>query len=66
MPSVGKAELKAPISDAAISNHLIHYQNVAYRIGKSYEVCTETGKIFDREAMKLWGREYQPGWEPVL
>jgi predicted dehydrogenase len=62
----GKAELKAPISDAAISNHLIHYQNVAYRIGKSYEVCTETGKIFDREAMKLWGREYQPGWEPVL
>ena len=62
----GKAELKAPISDAAISNHLIHYQNVAYRIGKSYEVCTETGRIFDREAMKLWGREYQPGWEPVL
>lgn len=62
----GKAELKAPISDAAISNHLIHYQNIAYRVGKSIEVCTETGHIFDRDAMKLWGREYEPGWEPVL
>ncbi len=62
----GKAEPKAPIHDGAISNHLINYQNVAYRIGKSFEVCTETGRIFDREAMKLWGREYEPGWEPVL
>lgn len=62
----GKAGLKAPISDAAISNHLIHYQNLAYRTGKSFEVCTETGIIFDRDAMKLWGREYEPGWEPVL
>jgi predicted dehydrogenase len=62
----GKAEAKAPIHDGAISNHLINYQNVAYRIGKSFEVCTETGRIFDREAMKLWGREYEPGWEPVL
>jgi predicted dehydrogenase len=62
----GKAEAKAPIHDGAISNHLINYRNVAYRIGKSFEVCTETGRIFDREAMKLWGREYEPGWEPVL
>ena len=62
----GKDKLKAPISDAALSNHLIHYQNLAYRTGKSFEVCTETGKIFDRDAMKLWGRDYEPGWEPVL
>jgi len=62
----GTEQPRSPISDGAISNHLIHYQNVAYRIGKSFEVDTETGKIFDREAMKLWGREYAPGWEPVL
>lgn len=62
----GKAELTAPIQDAVYSNHLINYQNVAYLTGKSLDVCTETGKIFDREAMKYWGREYEPGWEPVL
>lgn len=62
----GTEQPRSPISDGAISNHLIHYQNVAYRIGKSFEVDTETGKIFDRDAMKLWGREYAPGWEPVL
>jgi predicted dehydrogenase len=62
----GKAEPKAPIHDAALSNHLINYVNVAYRIGKPFDVCTETGRIFDRDAMKIWGRDYEPGWVPVL
>ena len=25
-----------------------------------------TGRIFDRDAMKLWSRSYEPGWEPKL
>jgi hypothetical protein len=45
---------------------LANYANIAYRIGKPFEVDTETGRIFDREGMKLWKRTYEPGWEPVI
>jgi predicted dehydrogenase len=62
----GKEIPRSPISEGALSNHLINYINVAYRIGKPFDVCTKTGQMFDRDAMKLWGREYEPGWEPVL
>ncbi|MFY0653402.1 MAG: Gfo/Idh/MocA family oxidoreductase [Cyclobacteriaceae bacterium] len=60
----GKAELTSPIEQGAISQHLTHYANISSRLGKSFDVDEATGQIFDREAMKLWGREYEPGWEP--
>lgn len=59
----GKAGQHSPIHEGAISTNLCHYANVAYRTGKGFDVDTETGKIYDREAMKLWKREYEPGWE---
>ena len=62
----GKAKLTAPIGDASISNAMVHYINVAYRIGKGFDIDDRTGRMFDREAMKLWSREYEPGWEPTL
>ena len=36
------------------------------KVIKSFDVDETTGRIFDREAMKLWSREYEPGWEPIL
>ena len=45
---------------------LTHYANISSRIGKSFEVDEKTGRIFDRDAMKLWSREYETGWEPKL
>ncbi|NND07824.1 MAG: Gfo/Idh/MocA family oxidoreductase [Saprospiraceae bacterium] len=62
----GKEKLNAPISDAAFSQALVHYSNIAYRLDKGIEVDDMSGKIYDREAMKLWGREYEPGWEPKI
>ncbi|WP_242093301.1 Gfo/Idh/MocA family protein [Aestuariivivens sediminicola] len=62
----GKAELTSPIDVGAISQMLTHYANVAYRIGKGFEVDEKSGRIYDREAMGLWSREYEPGWEPKL
>ena len=59
-------KLNSPIIEGSISQHLTHYANISYRIGKSFEVNHENGRIKDRKAMKLWGREYQPGWEPKL
>jgi predicted dehydrogenase len=62
----GKAKLNAPIDDAAVSMAMVHYSNIAYRIGKGYDIDSNNGKMFDRKAMKLWGREYEPGWEVKL
>ncbi len=62
----GKETLTSPIEQGAVSQALTHYANIASRINKSFDVDENTGRIFDREAMKLWGREYQPGWEPKL
>jgi len=62
----GKEELTSPIEQGALSQALTHYANISSRIGKSFDVDETTGRIFDREAMKLWSRTYEPGWEPAL
>lgn len=62
----GKAELTAPIDDAAYSMAMVHYGNVAYRIDKAFNIDPQTGKMLDPKAMELWGREYAKGWEPKL
>jgi hypothetical protein len=62
----GKEKLTSPIEIGVISNLLSNYANISYRIGKAIEVDSVTGRIFDREAMKLWSREYEPGWEPIV
>ena len=62
----GKAKLNSHIADGVISQSLVHYSNIAYRIGHGFDIDDASGKMYDREAMKLWGREYEPGWEPTL
>jgi predicted dehydrogenase len=62
----GKTALKAPIEEGIISMSMVHYSNIAYRIRKGFDVDDASGKIYDREAMQLWGREYEPGWEPRI
>lgn len=62
----GKAKLTSPIEQGVVSQLLTHYANISSRIAKSFDVDENTGRIFDREAMKLWAREYEPGWEPKI
>lgn len=62
----GKEKLNAPIDDANISMALVHYTNIAYRIGKGFNIDQNTGRFKDAAAMKLWGRTYENGWEPTL
>jgi predicted dehydrogenase len=39
--------------------------NIAQRVGRSLDIDQKNGHILgDPKAMKLWGREYEPGWEP--
>lgn len=62
----GKGKLNAPIDDAAITMAMVHYANIASRIGKGFAIDDKTGRIYDGDAMKLWGRDYEQGWEPRL
>ena len=60
----GKAKLDSPIDEGGKSTLLCHLANIASRTGKILKCDTSNGHIRDKEAMKLWGRTYEPGWEP--
>jgi predicted dehydrogenase len=60
----GKEKLNLSIEEGVISQHLTHLPNISYRVNKPLQVDSATGMIYDRDAMKLWKREYEPGWEP--
>jgi predicted dehydrogenase len=41
--------------------------NIAQRVGHTISIDQTNGHIIDdKEAMKLWGREYEKGWEPTV
>ncbi len=62
----GKARQHSPIDEGGKSTLLCHLANIAYRTGKRLEIDASNGHIKDAEAMKLWGRTYEPGWEPGI
>ncbi len=59
----GKVELNSPVEECLKSTMLCHLANISYRTGKGFDVNTSNGHIYDKEAMKLWSRQYEPGWE---
>ena len=62
----GNAKLNSHIAEGVISQAMVHYSNIVFRTGKGFDIDDKTGRIYDRDAMKLWSREYAPGWEPVV
>ncbi len=62
----GKEKLHSHIDVGAVSQTMVHYANVAYRIGHGFDIDNKSGIMYDREAMKLWGRDYDPNWAPKI
>lgn len=60
--------LNSEIGEAQKSTLLCHLGNIAYRTGKTLHVDAEGDdvRLKDADAARLWSREYQPGWEPVV
>ncbi len=60
-------ELNAEIAIGHRSTMLCHLGNIAQRTGRSLNCSPENGHIIgDAEAMKLWGRQYDPKWKPTV
>ncbi len=59
--------LNAEIAEGHKSTLLCHLGNIAQRTGRTLTTDPQNGHILnDEEALKLWRREYEPGWEPVV
>ncbi|MFB3131493.1 MAG: Gfo/Idh/MocA family protein [Rhodothermales bacterium] len=63
----GDAQPMAPIDEGHKSVLLCHLGNIAQHTGRTLSCDPTTGRILDDDvAMQLWGREYEPGWEPKV
>ena len=60
-------KLNAPIAVGNISVTMLQLSNVAWEVNRELHLDTKDGKVQgDPEAMSLWGREYEKGWEPYV
>lgn len=63
----GSDKLAADIESGHKSTLLVQLGNIAQRVGHSLEIDPANGHIQnDKEATKLWSREYEKGWEMKL
>ncbi|HKH62515.1 MAG TPA: Gfo/Idh/MocA family oxidoreductase [Flavitalea sp.] len=63
----GEAKLTGPIDEGHKSVLLCHLANIAQRTGATLHCDSKNGHIKgNKEAEKLWGREYEKGWAPSL
>ncbi len=63
----GEETLTAPIDDGHKSVLLCHLGNIAQRSGRTLHCDPTTGRVVDdAEAIALWTRDYEPGWEPKV
>jgi predicted dehydrogenase len=57
----------ADIAELHKSTTLVQLGNIAWRTGQRLTVNPADGHILNSpEAQALWGRTYEPGWEPVI
>jgi predicted dehydrogenase len=62
----GETTITSPVSEGHKSILLCHLANIAQRTGSTLHCDAGNGHILNNaEAMKLWRRTYQPGWEPA-
>jgi predicted dehydrogenase len=59
--------LRSDIVSGHQSTLLVQLGNIALRTGRTLHTDKTNGHVLnDAEAMKLWSRTYEPGWEPVV
>lgn len=60
-------KLHSPISEINITITALQLANISWIVGRELNRNTATGHVKnDPEAMKLWSRDYQNGWDPKI
>jgi hypothetical protein len=60
-------KLNAPVSEGNIAVTMLQLSNIAWEVNRELQLDPKNGHIQgDPEAMKMWHREYEKGWEPHL
>jgi len=63
----GNTKINSPVDEAHKSILLCHLANIAQRTGRTLQCNPANGHILnDKEAMMLWRRTYEKGWEPKI
>jgi predicted dehydrogenase len=61
------AKLNAPIEVGNVAVTMLQLSNIAWEVNRELALDATNGKIQnDADAMKLWTRDYEPGWAPHL
>ncbi|HUC83779.1 MAG TPA: Gfo/Idh/MocA family oxidoreductase [Candidatus Acidoferrales bacterium] len=59
--------VNCPATEGHLSVTLLHLGNISWRVGRELYCDTGNGHILhDHDAMKLWKRKYESGWEPKV
>jgi predicted dehydrogenase len=59
-------KLHAPISDGNISVTMLQISNIAWEVSRELTLDTRDGRVQNDDAMKMWTRTYEKGWEPEV
>ena len=60
-------KLNSPINEGQKSVVALHLGNISQYVGRSLNIDPRNGRIIgDSEAMSMWSRQYEPGWEPRI
>jgi predicted dehydrogenase len=58
-------KLRAPIEVGNVAVTMLQLSNMAWKVQRDLHLDAANGRIAsDPEAMTMWSREYQKGWEP--
>ena len=59
--------LNAPVSDGNITVTMLHLSNIAWVVNRELHLNDKDARIQgDPESMKMWDRNYEKGWAPVI
>ena len=60
-------KLHSPIDVANVSVTMLQLSNIAWQVNRELKLDNKTGHVVnDPEAMKMWARNYQKGWEVTV
>lgn len=60
-------KLNAPVSVGNVAVTMLQLSNIAWEVNRELNLDAKDGHILnDPDAMKLWSREYEPGWAPKI